>query len=204
MTDDEQTDDWAPSIEQANGSFYDAYKQQLTNLIDSIEDAGSKALQNSSLSEADRWELEHGVRILHDDKSDLLKLLSKIIDETNPSFFQECTVASIMTVLSGVFMTSKYVRLTDSAVQETLKAQARIARGGRERQLSKDKIGRIEMVKRHAVAAGADLRFPYKAADAIRDAVNAERTLAGKPEVTLRTVQNWINEAALGISSEKS
>lgn len=204
MTDDDQSDDYTPGIQQADGSFYQAYKEQLFKLIDTIELSGAKALENPSLSDSDRWELEHGIKILRSDKVDLRKLISKIIDEKNPSFFQECTLAYMMTVLSGVFMTSKYVRHTDSLVQEALKSQATVARAGRARQLGKDKAGRIELVKRHAAAAGADLRHPYRAAEAICGAVNAERTLAGKPEVTVRTIQNWIKEAGLGISSENS
>ena len=60
------------------------------------------------------------------------------------------------------------------------------------------------MVKRHCAAAGVDLRNPYKAAEVIRDAVNAERAKAGKPGVTVRSIQNWINEAELATNSENS
>ncbi|MBY0250720.1 MAG: hypothetical protein K2X54_04945 [Methylobacterium organophilum] len=204
MTDDDGRDGGGSQVEAANGSFYQAYKRQLSELIYSIEAAGSEALKNPSLQARDRWELENGLNILKDSKKNLLGLLSSIIDEKNPSFFEECTIENITNVLSGVFMTSKYLLLTDSAVQETLKKQANIARAARQPKLSKEKAARIELVKRHCVAAGVDFRNPYKAAEVIRDAVNAERAKAGKPGVTVRSIQNWINEAELATNSENS
>ena len=204
MTDDDQPDGLVPDVEQADGSFYHAYKKQLSELIDTIEFAGIEALKNTSIQGLDRWELEQGVGIIRRGKKELLGLLSKIINESSPSYFEEFTVETITNVVSGIFKTSKHVHLTDSAVQEALKKQAGIARAARKPKLSKAKADRIELVRRHASLVGADLQRPYKAAEAILGSVNLERAQAGKPNVTVKTIQNWINEAALGENSEIS
>ncbi|MGU3543650.1 hypothetical protein [Methylobacterium sp. A52T] len=204
MTDDDQPDDAVSPVEQANGSFYRAYKKQLSELVHNIEHAGIAALNNRSLDTVDRLDLERGIRTLKVNREKLLTILGRIIDENNPSFYEESAIELFVHVVSGVLKTSMYLRLTDSAVQETLEKQANLARAARLPRLTKDKAARIELVKRHCVAAGVDFRNPYKAADVIRDAVNAERAKTGKPGVTVRTIQNWINEAELAENSENS
>lgn len=181
-----------PEISPASGDFYQAYKAALSSVIDDIRNVGADALAANKLSQSDNISLNLGLSIMEREQRDLLGLLSKVINEKDPSFFQEATVAAITDLIKGVFLVAKHGSFTQSAQKLAQDAQAKEARAARAASLKPTQAAQDEMVRRHAAAIGADLSRPAKTAEAIRTAINAELAEKQEGEVSSRTIQRWI------------
>ncbi|MGH1571373.1 hypothetical protein ACRAWG_12590 [Methylobacterium sp. P31] len=182
----------ALEVATATGDFYRAYKTALTGMLDDIRNVGADALAANKLNHSDSASLNLGLAIVEGEQRDLLQLLSKIIDESEPSFFEEATVAAITNLIKGVFLVAKHGGFTDSARDLAQKAQAKHARDAKADALKETQAAQNEMVRRHAAAIGADLSRPAKTAEAIQAAINAELAEKQEGPVTPKTIYRWI------------
>ena len=118
-------------IETANGSFYRAYKQGLVEFLDFASRTACDAIDSGRLQQRDLEEVERGLANLRGPINDLFPLLAKRIDERDPTFFDECTIASIWNALGAVFLIAQHSRFTDSAKVHAHTIQSAIAREGK-------------------------------------------------------------------------
>lgn len=191
-------------VSSADGNFYHGYKKQISVLLEAIIKVGGDAIQSGDLQQADVSHIEAALRGLRREERDFPRLLAKSINEDNPTFFQECTLASIIGLIEGVFLIGKHGGFTDSAFRKAQSKQVELMNEAQSEAREKARLIRITLVRRHAATIGADLSRPASTAEAIREPVNSELVRQGKRKVTTRTIQNWINEANEDLGSEIS
>ena len=120
-------EDEAQEVETANGSFYQHYRSGLIDFMKFASETGNDAIDSGRLHPKDLAEVEKGLSILKRPSADLLRLLEKRINVANPSFFDECTLDCIWSLIGSVYLIAQHSGVTDSAAAHAHMAQSQNA-----------------------------------------------------------------------------
>lgn len=126
MTLESNTD--AGSVTTAQGDFYQAYKKGTLEFLEFVRKVGEDGIASGALNSADKDQVDSGLQTLRAKSPDLFRLLAKKIDEDAPSFWDECIVEYLWSILGSVFLIAQHSGITVSAkeymkVMQVKKAQ---------------------------------------------------------------------------------
>ncbi len=108
----------AGTVTGATGDFYASYKRELFQLLSFIEARGAESQSTDKLPESDRHFLTTNLRVVEEKGKDLSRLLSNIINESDPSFYEESTIEVVWSLLEAAFATGQYVGMTSLHFQK--------------------------------------------------------------------------------------
>lgn len=120
MTDEQRNE---PEVTEADGSFYAAYKREFLALVDFAEQSGLGASDLENIHPADAMQLSRYLRILKEKKTETFLLLAKRIDESKPTFWDECIVENMWQITEAMFMIGQYAALRGGGVSKYVKGQ---------------------------------------------------------------------------------
>lgn len=152
-------------VEEANSSFYEAYKRGALEFLSFVRQIGEDGLRSGQLLPGDLDAVKKGLNALDREGNELFPLLAKVIDETKPGFWDECVVQNIWQLLGGVFLIAQHSGINRSAKAYVAKKQTQPAR--KAKSISDVEKARRQKEALRIVLNVTDFSEPYKLAGSI-------------------------------------